>query len=156
MSKQRFGCQCLGSLTCTHMLMHAIAHEGCTDMARECALKVDSGRKIPCRTGESNLRQRRAGPPLHQLSYIPILLCLNVCVRVYVGVWKTGSGGGGRGAFDSYGELVEVGNYFLRNAKTFRSEFPCKEEKRAFLRCSQPTRPTAVRQHPITPTSDII
>ena len=37
------------------------------------AVKVDSGRKIPCRTGESNLRKRRAGPTLYQLSYIPIL-----------------------------------------------------------------------------------
>ena len=36
------------------------------------ALKVDSGRKIPCRTGESNLCRRRAGPMLYQLSYIPI------------------------------------------------------------------------------------
>ena len=37
---------------------------GCTDTVRlrESALKVDSGRKIPCRTGESNLRLRRAGP----------------------------------------------------------------------------------------------
>ena len=26
---------------------------GCTDTVRESALKVDSGRKIPCRTGES-------------------------------------------------------------------------------------------------------
>ena len=37
---------------------------------RESALKVDSGRKIPCRTGESNLRQRGDGPMLYQLSYI--------------------------------------------------------------------------------------
>ena len=37
---------------------------GCTDTLRESALKVDSGRKIPCRTGESNLRQRRDGPML--------------------------------------------------------------------------------------------
>ena len=53
------------------MLMHAIAHESCTDTVRESALKVDSGRKIPCRIGESNLPQRRAGPSLCQLSYIP-------------------------------------------------------------------------------------
>ena len=33
-----------GSLTCAQMLMHAIAHGG---TARECALKVDSGRKKP-------------------------------------------------------------------------------------------------------------
>ena len=51
--------------------MHAIAHEDCTDAVRQPALKVDSGRKIPCRTGESNLPQRRAGPTLYQLSYIP-------------------------------------------------------------------------------------
>ena len=44
---------------------------GCTDTVRDPALKVDSGRKIPCRTGGSNLRQRRAGPTLCQLSYIP-------------------------------------------------------------------------------------
>ena len=45
---------------------------GCSDNVRESALKVDSGRKIPCRTGEWNLPQRRAGPTLCQLSYIPI------------------------------------------------------------------------------------
>ena len=30
---------------------------GCTDTVRESALKVDSERKIPCGTGDSNLRQ---------------------------------------------------------------------------------------------------
>ena len=60
-----------GSWTCAQMWMHAIAHGGCTDTVRESALKVDSGRKIPCRTGESNQRWRRAGPMLYQLSYIP-------------------------------------------------------------------------------------
>ena len=39
---------------------------GCTDTVRESAL-----RKIPRRTGESNLRRQRAGPMLYQLSYIP-------------------------------------------------------------------------------------
>ena len=29
--------------------------QGCTNTVRDCALKVDSGRKIPCRAGESNL-----------------------------------------------------------------------------------------------------
>ena len=43
----------------------------CTDTVRQTALKVDSGRKIPCRTGESNLRWWRAGPMLYQLSYTP-------------------------------------------------------------------------------------
>ena len=45
---------------------------GCTDTVRESALKVDSWRKIPCRTGKSNLRQRRAGPTVYQLSYTHI------------------------------------------------------------------------------------
>ena len=42
---------------------------------RESALKVDSARNnyVPCRTGESNLRQRRAGPMRYQLSYNPFL-----------------------------------------------------------------------------------
>ena len=53
-----------GSITSAQMLMHAVAHGGVQTHVRECALKVDSERKIPCRTGESNLRQRRAGPML--------------------------------------------------------------------------------------------
>ena len=44
---------------------------GCTDTIRESALKVDSGRKIPCGTGELNLRQQCARPVLSQLSDIP-------------------------------------------------------------------------------------
>ena len=48
---------------------------GCTDTLRESVLKVDSGRKIPCRTGESNLRRQLAGPMLYQLSYIPNQTC---------------------------------------------------------------------------------
>ena len=32
----------------------------------ESALKADSGRKIPCRAGESNLRQRRDGQMVYQ------------------------------------------------------------------------------------------
>ena len=52
--------------------MRAIARGGILRThVRESALKVDTGRKIPCRTGESNLRERRAGPTLYQLSYIP-------------------------------------------------------------------------------------
>ena len=55
---------------CAQMLTHAIAHEGCTDTVGESALEVDSWRKISCRTGKSNLPQRRADPTLYQLSYI--------------------------------------------------------------------------------------
>ena len=43
---------------------------GCTDTVRESLLKVASGRKLPCRTEESNLRRQRAGPMLYQLSYV--------------------------------------------------------------------------------------
>ena len=50
--------------------MHAIAHGGYTDTVRESALKIYSGRKISCCTGESNLRRQRAGPMLYQLSYM--------------------------------------------------------------------------------------
>ena len=46
--------------------------QGRTDTVKESALEVDSGRKIPCHTGESNLCQWRAGLMLYQMSYIPI------------------------------------------------------------------------------------
>ena len=62
-----------GSLTCAQMCTW-----GCTDTVRESARKVYSGRKIPCRTGESNLRRQRAGPMLYQLSYIPCTRSLNL------------------------------------------------------------------------------
>ena len=40
------------------MLMHATAHTRiCTDTVRVSAVTVDSARKIPCRTGESNPNQ---------------------------------------------------------------------------------------------------
>ena len=51
-SKQWYtSCQCLGFLTRAQLLLHAFAHGGCT--VRESALRVDSGRKIPWRTGDS-------------------------------------------------------------------------------------------------------
>ena len=53
------------------MIMRAISHGGYSDTVRQSALKVNSWRKIPCRTGESNQPQRRDGPMLCQLSYIP-------------------------------------------------------------------------------------
>ena len=56
-----YDCQCLEFVTCAQMSMHAIAHGGCTDTVRESALKVNSGRKIPCRTRDSNPRQYCAG-----------------------------------------------------------------------------------------------
>ena len=46
--------------------------QGCMNTVRDPAVKVDSGRKIPCHTRKSNLPQWRAGPTLYQLSYIPI------------------------------------------------------------------------------------
>ena len=66
-----------GSVTCVQMSMLAIAHGDVRTYVKESALKVDSGRKIPRRIGESNLRERRDGPILYQLSYIPIPTSLN-------------------------------------------------------------------------------
>ena len=45
------------SLTCAQLVMHTIAHEGCTESWKKSAVKVDWEKKkrIPCRTGESNL-----------------------------------------------------------------------------------------------------
>ena len=54
------------------MLIHAIAHGGCADTVRQSALVTDSGRKIPCRTGDSNPRQYCPwlfSRTLYQLSY---------------------------------------------------------------------------------------
>ena len=51
--------------------MHAIAHGGVRTHGTESALKVDSGRKISCHTGESNLRQRHGGPVLYQWATSP-------------------------------------------------------------------------------------
>ena len=71
-SKQWYGCQCLGFLTRAQMFLHAIAHRGCRDTVRESALTADSGRKIPCCTGDSNRHQDCAwhfSRMLYQLSY---------------------------------------------------------------------------------------
>ena len=51
------------------------------DTIRESALKVDSGRKIPCHIGELNLHERRVSLTLYQLSYIPIPLLEEVKVE---------------------------------------------------------------------------
>ena len=62
LSRQWYGCQSLGFLTCAQMLLRAIAHGGCTDTVRESALGDNSGRKIPCRNADSNPRQYCAWP----------------------------------------------------------------------------------------------
>ena len=109
MSRQWYGCQCLGFLTFAQTLMHAIAYWGCTNtVMRESALKVNSGRKIPSRTWDSNPRQYctwlfsgmlyqwsfstrpRCNPTPPSLSYCPppppslLLCCFGVCVCVCV------------------------------------------------------------------------
>ena len=53
-----------GPLMYAQMLMHAIAHGCVRTHVRESALTVDSGRKMPCRTGDSKLHQRRDSPML--------------------------------------------------------------------------------------------
>ena len=42
-------CHCLRFVTCTHMLMHVIAHRSCMDTIIQSALEVNSGRKITSR-----------------------------------------------------------------------------------------------------------
>ena len=69
------------------MFMHATAHGGCTDTVRQSALEVDSGRNIPCCTGDSNPRQYYAwffSRTLYQLSYTrPIYIyCFSPTVRL--------------------------------------------------------------------------
>ena len=72
---------------------------GCKDIVIESALKVDSGRKIPWRTGEPNLRQRCDGPPLYQWATYPptlrlclrlslcLCLCLSVCLSLSLSLY---------------------------------------------------------------------
>ena len=63
------------------MLMHVIAHGGCTNTVRESALKVDSEGTIPCRNRESNPRPYCSwlfGPMLYPLSYIATPKCMFV------------------------------------------------------------------------------
>ena len=63
-----------GTLTCAHNYVNA---RDCTrgvygHRKRVCTESWPWGKKIPCRTEESNLRQLRAGPTTFQLSYIPV------------------------------------------------------------------------------------
>ena len=76
-----------GSLTCAQTLIQAVAHGGVRTHTRESALKVDSGRKIPCRTRESNLHQPGDGLMLQATSYIPTIKQLNelCCLRLLGG-----------------------------------------------------------------------
>ena len=61
-----------GSLLCAQMLMQCDCAWGCADTERESELKVDSWKKISCRTGESKQRQRRDGPMLQPTELHPI------------------------------------------------------------------------------------
>ena len=71
-----------GSLTRAQILKHAIAHGGVRTHVRESALKVDSGRKIHCRTRESNLRQQRDSPMLYQwATSLPIFSVLHCLIK---------------------------------------------------------------------------
>ena len=64
------------------MLINAIAHGGCTDTVRDSALEVDSGRKIPCCTEESNPCQYCAGLRRFNNWPIPPLLLLMMTTAV--------------------------------------------------------------------------
>ena len=49
-----YGCQIFNVRTDLDVCY--IAHRGCTDTVSEYALKVDTGREVPCRTKDSNPR----------------------------------------------------------------------------------------------------
>ena len=65
------------------------AHGGCMDTVGQSALEVDSGRKIPCCTGDSNPHQYCAwlfSLTLYQLSYShtpPFFFMCRLCLVVY-------------------------------------------------------------------------
>ena len=67
-----------GLLTCTQMLMRAIAQGGCVNTIRESALTADSGRKIPCRAGE--LRLCRCCAWLFSLTLCQLSCPTSLCV----------------------------------------------------------------------------
>ena len=60
----------MGSLTCAQMYRMRF-HTGVYGHRKRVCIESGLGEKIPCRTGESNLRRQRAGSMLYQLSYIP-------------------------------------------------------------------------------------
>ena len=65
----------LGFLACALVMVHATVHGGCANTVKystESAQKVDPGRKIRCRTGESNPQQNS------------VCVCVCVCARVCV------------------------------------------------------------------------
>ena len=59
-------------------------HKGMYGHHKESALKVDSGRKIPCRTGESNLCQQHASLMLSNIpkKWLYFYIMLKVCKRL--------------------------------------------------------------------------
>ena len=77
-SERRYGCQ-LAIFNVRTYVKACDCTRGLSAIG-ESALKADFGRKIPCRTGESNLPQRRAGSTLYKLSYIPSLINFEICV----------------------------------------------------------------------------
>ena len=83
-SKQCYGCQCLGFLMCSQMLMHAIAHGGCTDTVRVFTGSWRWEKKIPCRTRDWKLRQYCAwlfSRMLYQLSYPHLIVLWCIIMR---------------------------------------------------------------------------
>ena len=70
MSKQRYSCQCLGFFKLAPILMHAVAHRGCTDTVRESTLEVDRGEKsfaAPCTQNPISMATRLFSRMFYQL-----------------------------------------------------------------------------------------
>ena len=90
---------------------------------RVCTESWSRRKKIPCRTGESNLSQRRASPALYQLSYIstlphvPFTLMQDRLASVLV----------------RPGEDSVVYSWSVIDSRLFCSEFASSRWRRAFL-----------------------
>ena len=76
-SKQSYGFQCWGFLTCAQMLMHAIAHGGCTDTVRESTVELGEKKSLPRRGLEPASKLR----PAFQSDTLPAELSLPVLQR---------------------------------------------------------------------------
>ena len=88
MCKQWYGYHCLFLkkifIMCAQRLMREIETLGLFEHVRESDLKVDCWKKIPCRSGESNLCQQCAGPDTQPTELHPRCLFHFVVVDLVV------------------------------------------------------------------------
>ena len=70
-AKQSYSSKYLSISTCTRMLMHGIVCRDHIKAASESALKLDSGRTIPCHTGNRTSASCMLEPTLNHFSPVP-------------------------------------------------------------------------------------